>query len=90
MPQKAEIAATLPKPAMTTSQSAGPEVRPVKEVSPDENCMAAKPKEVDRPRMVAMIASNSMTTPAPPRDHSGNMSTVASRKVRVLPRLWCE
>ena len=75
---------------MTISQIMGVEDSPVKEASPEVNCSAAKPKEVASPSTVAMIASSSTMTPAPRWDQRGRMSTVASRKVSVLPRLWCE
>ena len=86
-PRKAETAVSPPSTTITRNQTVGPEVMPVKEVSPELNCMAAKPKDVASPRTVAMIASSSMITPAGRCAAAGSMSTVASRKVRVLPRL---
>ncbi|QCY48480.1 hypothetical protein GcLGCM259_2773 [Glutamicibacter creatinolyticus] len=90
MPTIAEIAVIPANTAMTISHIIGLEVIPVKEVIPELNCRAANPKEVASPSTVAMMASSSTTTPAPRCDHLGRMSTVASLKVNVLPRLWCE
>ena len=90
MPKNAETAVSPPRPRITSSQTPELGESPVKDASPELNCMAAKPKDVARPRTVAMMASSSTTTPAPRCDHFGRMSTVASRKVRVLPRLWWE
>lgn len=89
-PRNAEIAANRARAAMTRTHTARPGSRPVNVARPEVNCMTAKPKEVARPRTVAMIASNSTITPAGRCRGPGRMSTVASRKVSVLPRLWWE
>ena len=90
IPKKAEMAVKLPRAMMTAGHINGLEAIPVKEVTPELNCMAAKPNDVANPRTVAMMASSSTMTPAPRWAQRGRMSTVASRNVSVLPRLWCE
>src|SRR5699024_9715098 len=90
MPIYAEIPVTTAKAPITISHMTGPDSMPVKDVTPELNCMAANPNDVANPRTVAIIASNSTTTPAGRWVFFGRISTVASRKVSVLPRLWWE
>lgn len=89
-PRKALQAAKAPRASTTEIHSTGEAEIPIAADKRELNWIAAKPNEVARPRTVAMIASSSTTTPAGRCTARGRMSTVASRKVRVLPRLWWE
>ncbi|GAA2953829.1 hypothetical protein GCM10010525_16840 [Glutamicibacter bergerei] len=64
----AEMEVMPAKIKMTMNHIIGLALAPVKEDIPEENCMAAKPKDVAKPSTVAIIASSSTTTPAPRRD----------------------
>ena len=58
-------------PGSRSVHMTGPDSSPVKEVTPELNCMAANPNEVARPSTVAIMASSSMTTPAGRRAFCG-------------------
>ena len=90
MPKYTDAAATAPITMITATLTPSVPSSPKTDPSPAVNCRDAKPKDVEIPRTVAIMARNSMTIPAGRRLLMPKRSSHAPLKVAACLRLWTE